>query len=468
MNTSESKSNDPAQSDVSRRSFIKQGAVGVAGLAAVSAVAQSSAIKHVFPASVLGANERIRTGHIGTGGMGMRNLQFCVFREAKDVQPIAVCDLREEAREQAADLVTNAYDRPTTHERFEEIIENKDVDAVVIVTPDHWHTIPSMMACDAGKDVWCEKPLTTTIAEGQPLIDAVRRNKRVLQCGNFQRSGVHFQEVRDLVREGYIGKIARVETWIHDGGAQHDIGSPPDEAPPPGVDWDRYIGWTDKVPFNKNRFVYNFRWFLDYSGGKMTDWGAHLIDIVLWAMGEDKAPKSVTAMGGKYVLQDNRTTPDQLDVLYDFGDYVLSFSNRVYNGYVERNRYGIMFYGEKGTLYADRLGYFVTPVEDRCEAREVKDQKEGDMNVAHWDNFVECVKSRKDPISSVESAFNTALVCHIGTTAYVSGGKLDWDSSAMKFKGADADAVKKANDWAYRPYQNGWMLKAPYNEGWKA
>ena len=193
-----------------------------------------------------------------------------------------------------------------------------------------------------------------------------------------------------------------------------------------------------------------------------------MIDIVLWAMGEEHKPKTITAVGGNFVLQDNRTTPDTLEVLYDFGHYILSFSNRVYNGHVERNRYGIMFYGSKGTLYCDRMGYDVTPINDGCEPRKVEGVREGDMNTAHWQNWVDCIKSRKDPISFVESAFNTAAVCHMGTTAYVAGGQLEWDADREKFTGPDKSAVKKANRWAFRPYENGWSIGPPYYDGWKA
>ena len=222
------------------------------------------------------------------------------------------------------------------------------------------------------------------------------------------------------------------------------------------------------MPDNPNRFLYNYRWFLDYSCRKMTDWGAHLIDIVLWAMGEDKKPKNVTAVGGKYVLTDNRTTPDTLDVLYEFPDYVLSFTNRVWNGYHPmQKRYGIVFYGTKGTLFADREGYEVIPApQGGCEPKKVTGVLEADMNNAHWENFANCVRDRKDPISFAESAFNTALVCHMGTTAYVAGGRLDWDAEKERFTGSDAEAVKKANDWAYRPYKNGWSLEKPYYEKW--
>ena len=455
-----SKESEKETDSVSRREFMRTGAAAVGAAAAASGAAKADVVKNIFPATVLGANERILTGHIGMGGMGKRDLQFAMFHP--DLQPIAVCDLLEQYREQGADITTNRYARPTTHERFEEIIENKDIDAVVIATPDHWHSIPTIMACEAGKDVWCEKPLTTTIGEGRPVVEAVRRNNRVLQCGNFQRSGWHFQELVELVRSGYIGRVARVETWIHDSTAREGMGNPPDREPPAGLDWDRYIGWTPRVPFNKNRFIYNFRWFLDYSGGKMTDWGAHLIDIVLWAMGEDKPPREVMGFGDKYVLEDNRTTPDTCEVLYRFDDYILSFSNRVYNGIVEPNRYGIRFHGEFGTLYADRMGYEVIPVRDGCEARKVSDIKEGDMNKAHWENWVDCIKSRKDPISFVESAFNTAKVCHMGTAAYVAGGRLEWDAKKERLTGSDKKAAKRANDFAYREYENGYSLKAPY------
>ena len=184
-----------------------------------------------------------------------------------------------------------------------------------------------------------------------------------------------------------------------------------------------------------------------------------MIDIVLWAMGEDNHPLEVTSFGGNYVLEDNRTTPDTMEVLYKFDDYILSFSNRVYNGTVEPNRYGIRFYGSKGTIYVDRKGYTVTPVNDGCEPKEVSGVVEGTMNKAHWANWIDCIKTRKDPICFVESAFNTAKVCHMGTSAYVSGGRLGWNNDTLKFTGQDTDAVKKANDWAHRPYQNGYSLE---------
>ncbi|MFP6617530.1 MAG: Gfo/Idh/MocA family oxidoreductase, partial [Candidatus Hydrogenedentota bacterium] len=323
-----------SKENVSRRDFIRKSA-GVATATLITAkTAQASVVKNIMPASVMGANEKILTGHIGIGGMGTRDLQLAIA--SKMIQPIHTCDLIKQWAAKGADITEGqgGYTRPKTTTRFEEVIENKDIDAIVIVTPDHWHTIPTIMACEAGKDVWTEKPLTTTIAEGRPIIKAVRDNKTVFQCGNFQRSGTHFQDVVQMVQEGYIGKVGRVETWFHDRELKP---LKPGRTKPVPPFWDRYLGWTPKVPYNSNRHIYNFRWFLNYSGGKMTDWGAHLIDIALWAMGEDNPPREVTSFTGNYVIDDERTTPDTLETLYKFDNYILSFSNRVYNGVTEGN-----------------------------------------------------------------------------------------------------------------------------------
>ncbi|MFP6581752.1 MAG: Gfo/Idh/MocA family oxidoreductase [Candidatus Hydrogenedentota bacterium] len=445
-----------SRKQVSRRDFMKKTAGITAATAAATQTAQASVIKNIMPASVMGANERIITGHIGLGGMGKRDLQLAL--NTKVIQPIHTCDLISRFAEQGADMTQGmgGYARPKTTTRFEEVIENKDIDAIVIVTPDHWHTIPTIMACEAGKDVWTEKPLTTTIAEGPPVIKAVRDNKTVFQCGNFQRSGQHFQDVVQMVQEGYIGKVGRVETWYHDRVLKPLAPGKTSPAPP---FWDRYLGWTPKVPYNSNRFIYNFRWYLNYSGGKMTDWGAHLIDIALWAMGEDNPPREVTSFSGNYVIDDERTTPDTLEALYKFDNYILSFSNRVWNGVTDGNYYGIRFHGDKGTIVVDRTGYKVTASNSDIKEKEVTNVKEGTMNAAHWQNWIDCIKSRKDPICFVESAFNTAKVCHMGTSAYVSGGRLGWDDENLKFTGTDEAAVKKANDWAHRPYQNGYSLE---------
>lgn len=456
------------ENPLSRRAFISKAAgvaAGVTAAAAVAKTAKADIYKSILPSSILGANEIIRTGHIGTGGMGRANLGFVLQRD--DIRPIALCDLYRKNLERGAQMVSQKYQDFTKHHDFREILDNKDVDAVVIATPDHWHCLCTLHAADAKKDIYCEKPLSTTIEEGRAMIDAVRRNNIVFQGGTMQRSGSHFQEAVELVRSGYIGKVARVETFNHEDKPIEGIGPGEDDQAKwekEGLDWDFHQGWVEHKPFNTNRWIYNFRWFLEYSGGKITDWGAHLVDIALWAMGEEKQPKSIIAKGGKYVLTDNRTTPDTLEVIWEYDDYILTFDNRVYNAYLPQgySDHGILFHGTLGTLRVDRGGYEVYPVPNNggCEPKK---QTGSPLNEPHWQNFCDCVRSRKDPVITVETLHNTTRTCHMGTCSYVAGGQLLWDAKNEKFLGDD-EVAKKGNAWAYRPYLNGWSLKAPYQK----
>ncbi len=463
----------------SRRKFIKTAAAAGATVAAAQS-ASAGVYKSILPSTILGANEKIRTGHIGVGGMGSADLVFVMKRN--DMEPIALCDLYQKNLDKAHTLAKRKPGLdPTKHHDFREIIENKDVDAVVIATPDHWHCLCTLHAADAGKAIYCEKPAATTIEEGAAMVKAVRSNNVVFQAGNMQRSGQHFQEAVQMIRSGYIGKVHRVETWIHDNEPIAGIGMGENDQAKyeeRGLDWDFHQGWTKHVPFNTNRWIYNFRWFLDYSGGKITDWGAHLLDIALWAMEDEDVkpnlqPKSVVANGGKWVLEDNRTTPDTMDVLFEFDDFTMSFENRVWNGHVpaDADSHGIMFHGTLGSLQVSRGGYQVWATDNNADkGKKTLEEKKvapyGPLNEPHWENFANCVRSGENPISTVEVIHNTTRLCHLGTCSYVAGGaKLGWDADKQKFTGADRKAVKKANKHAYRKYNNGWSLKAPYYRG---
>ncbi len=474
-----SKESKQPEQDVSRRSFIKKAALaaGAASTATTACrTAKAGVYKSILPSTVLGANEKIRTGHIGTGGMGRAHLVFLVRRKMQfkkdDHEIAAICDLYPKNMGRGAEMVDYVKDwKYTTHHDFREIIDNKDIDAVVIATPDHWHCLCTLYAADAGKAIYCEKPLSTTIEEGAAMVDAVHRNKTVFQAGTMQRSGAHFQEVVEIVRSGYLGPIHRIETFNHENKDLAYMGmGKTDISEFPGCDWDFHQGWVEHKPFNTNRWIYNFRWFLDYSGGKITDWGAHLIDIALWAMGEDKQPKSVVSIGNKFCMQDNRTTPDTLEAIWEYDDYILSFSNRVYNGYLHKDcsDHGIIFHGTQGSMRVDRGGYEVynIPNNGGCEPKKfVLEENQDSFNFNHWDNFFDCVRTGGEPICSVDKINNTTRTCHMGTCSYAAGGaKLGWDTEKQQFTGGDKDAVKKANAWAYREYLNGWSLKAPYRK----
>lgn len=456
-----------------RRGFMKKAAGAAASATAATKVAQADVIKTIFPQTVLGANEIIRTGHIGLGGMGRADLGFVLQRD--DMKPIALCDLWYKNLDRGAAMLQQKFPEFSRHHDFREIIDNKDIDAVVIATPDHWHTLCSMHAADAGKDIYCEKPLCTSIAEGLALVDKINGSKVVFQGGTMQRSGTHFQEAVQLIHDGHIGKIAKVECYIHDEDPLAGIGMGDDKILE-GCDWEFHQGWVEHKPFNTNRWIYNFRWFLDYSGGKITDWGAHLLDIALWGMDPEMKmhPKSVVATGAKLLMEDNRTTPDTLDVNWQYDNFILSFTNRVWNNSlpytdkgdkaVQWQSHGILFHGTLGTLRVDRGGYEVKSIPQNGGCEE-KSSGGSQLNEPHWQNFVECIRSREKPICNVDVIHRTTQVCHLGTCSYIAdGAKLNWDADKKHFVGGDAEAVKKANAWAYREYLNGWSLKAPYQK----
>lgn len=441
---------------MNRRQFLATAAAATASAAAGA----SPLIKNIFPSRVLGANERIHTAHIGLGAMGRMNLGAALGHP--EVQPVAVCDLWPPHLDYGAEAVASSGITPTKHIYHEEIFDLPDVDAVVISTPDHWHTIPAIQAAQAGLDMYCEKPLATTVREGQAIVKAVRENDVVFQAGTLQRSGDHFKRAVALIQSGHIGEVGHAETWIHMPLPPTGIGTKPDEAPPEGLDWARYLGWTPQVPFNWNRFLANFRWYLDYSGGYMTDWGVHLIDIVLWAMGDAPKLRGVAAAGGKYVLSDDRDTPDTLDVVYDFDTYSLKFCTRAYNGMPPygTNNHGMDFYGTLGTLRLNRNGFWVIPNGDSaCEALT---SEGSEQHRAHWQNFVDCVKSRQRPVCDVETVHRTTTLCHLGTAAWVAKARLAWNEDTGRATSGDPEAEARANAFLFRPYENGYTLDAPW------
>lgn len=457
---------------MNRRTFVQSTA---AGLATSPALAGSRR-------GPLRANEAIVAGFIGVGGMGRSNLRDFLLMD--DVTVGAVCDLWDHNRELALRMTERqAGGKARGYSDFRQVLDLQDVDVVVISTPDHWHAIPALLACQAGKDVYVEKPLAHTIYEGRKMVEAARTNGRIVQVGTQQRSGDHYQEAVRLIREGRIGKISRVAAWNFDNDSPQGIGNPPDGDPPAGLDWDTYLGPAPKVPFNPNRFIGTFRWFWDYSGGKITDWGTHHIDIVHWAM-DVKAPLSVLAVGGKYVLQDNRQTPDTLEVVYEYPDFILTYSNRVCNGRSAAGRgYGIEFYGTDATLFIDRSGFEIFPeVQGRTESplppylaqlkrggqsettwKSTSRQDRGrteylrssgsEQHVAHVRNFLDCVKSRRQPVSDVETGHYSTTAPHLANISLHVGRRVYWDAEKEQVVGDE-----KANRLVTKEYRAPWTL----------
>jgi predicted dehydrogenase len=357
----------------------------------------------IFTGNMKGANDRITAGFIVVGVMGSANLEEAL---AHGVEVKAVCDVYQPHLEKAGAMVASTGQKAKEIKDFREILADKSIDLVCISTPDHWHPYMMVEACKAGKDVYVEKPICVVIDEGIKMVEAARKYNRVVQAGTWQRSGQHFQKACEIVRSGQLGKVAFARTWIYSNEPQTGIGNPPNSTPPPGLDWDLWLGPSPERPFNPNRFgVYPnaysyFRWFWDYAGGQLTDSGVHMIDILQMAF-DEAMPKSITGIGGKFWFKDDRETPDTMQVTYEYPGFVGSWEHRCNNtDKTKSGPLGVTFYGTRGTLYVDRNLYRVTPEKGSdLEPSEMK--RVTDPHPLHWTNFLECVKTRQRPNSDI-------------------------------------------------------------------
>jgi predicted dehydrogenase len=374
----------------------------------------------------------------------------------------ALCDVYEPNLAKGAELVSGAE----RHKDFRRILDRKDIDAVIISTPDHWHALQMVMACQAGKDVYVEKPTSLTIDEGRKMAQAARKYDRIVQVGLQQRSAVHFEKAVEIIRGGGIGKVSFVRTWNLGNQHPEGIGNPADCDPPQDLDWDLWLGPAPKRPFNPNRFgVFpdrwsSFRWFWDYAGGMVTDWSVHLLDIVQWAMGVDY-PTSVSATGGKYYLQDNRETPDTIQVTYEYPGFVCTYENRECNGSPILDKgYGITFHGTDGTLFIDRRGFEIIPEKRRgadgkpADRMQAVKQEASNDQMNHAKNFLDCVMSRRRPICDIEIGHRSSSTALLGNVAYRSRRRIMWDGVKEQVVG-DRDASR----YLSKPYRKPWSLQ---------
>lgn len=351
---------------------------------------------------------------------------------------------------------------------FRDLLAANDIDAVCIITPDHWHAYMTIEACKAGKDVYVEKPVSVTVHEGRMMVKAARKYKRIVQVGTQQRSGKHFEKAVEIVRSGKLGDISFVRTWNYGNEFPEGIGNPPDTDPPDDLDWDMWLGPAPKRAFNKNRFGYNpnhysyFRWFWDYAGGMMTDWGVHLLDIVLWAM-DEKGPRVITTVGGKYALQDNRETPDTIQATYEFPGFACVYENRVANAQSMWDQgYGILFHGTEGTLFLDRSGWEIIP-ETRPIAAGSRQRRarligeigvrENETTTDHWADFIESMKTRKPPRSDIENGHRSTATCLLANVSLRSRQRIEWNPET------ETTDNKEALTYLRREYRPPWKLE---------
>jgi predicted dehydrogenase len=399
---------------------------------------------------IVGANERVRMGLIGSGGRGRED--WGTFLKDPEVEPVAVCDVYAPFLAKGI-AMTNDRAKPFTD--FRRLLEQKDIDAVIVATPDHWHALMAVAACEAGKDVYCEKPLSLTVTDGRKMLDAARKHNRVVQTGSQQRSGSHYAAAVKLIQDGGIGEVHRIHC-----GMQRNIfpglkATEMADGKMAGFDYEMWLGPAPKRPFDPFRCIYNFRWFWDYSGGQMTNWGAHHLDIARWIVGAEAA-STVAGFGGRYALTDGGETPDVQQVTYQFPKVVVTWTVSE----VAEGAKGVTLdvYGTKGSMTLLRGGFQVTPEKvgsgkEKSPAMEALSMKGNDLNAAHARNFLDCVKSRKRPNADVEEGHRSAVMCHLGNISTRLGRSLKWDAAKEQVVG-DAEA----NTMLSRPYRGPWKL----------
>ena len=373
---------------------------------------------------VLGANDRVRLGVIGTGNRGGDVMAH--FQKESDVDVVAVCDVYEKAMNQAKEKTGG---KAQSFGDYRQLLASKDVDAVLIATPDHWHAQMAIDGCNAGKAVYCEKPLTWSWEEGHKIVDAAKKNKTVFQVGLQQRSGTHYAEAkREFIDSGKIGKIAFVRTYWHGNG--YHLRKPNFTEQPAGLDWKAWLGSAKARPFNAHQF-YNWRAYLDFGGGQITDLFTHWIDVVHWYLGDD-LPTAATAAGGVYYYKDGRDAPDTISIQLEYPkQWIGTFDATLVPG---ARGAAIEFMGTGGHLYIDRGGYKFTPPAMRGQAQQepIVGKAAMALETEHVRNFVACVKSKKTPNSDVVSGHRSALASNLGKIAYLQKKRVTFDPAVEK------------------------------------
>ncbi len=421
---------------------------------------------------ILGANERVGVGFIGYGLIGKKHVN--TFRQLDNVDILGVAEAHRGRREEGAAAAGN---RAVGHADFRRLLEDRNIAAVVVATPDHWHALLTMLSCAAGKDVYVEKPLTLFVREGEWMLQVARQHRNVVQVGTQQRSGAHYQRARDLIRGGRIGRVVSVRmTSVRN--ISPGFGRAADGDPPAGLDWSMWLGPAPERQYNSNRCLYHFRWYWDYSGGQVTNLASHQLDIADWILGLETL-RSVVSVGGRFALEDGGETPDTQDVLFALDRWNASFTMRECCVGSPPGAY-LEFHGTRGSLTLARTGFRVYADPDTPPANMVPGVREGHpvggpqmvparkaatrteplednsgssdgQYLAHARNFIACVASREAPISTLESAQRVAVACHLANLSLRLGRQLGWDWTA---KSVPRDA--EANRALVRPYRAPW------------
>lgn len=430
---------------LSRRVFLKRALAGTAGLATMPTRRASAAR--------VGPNDTVRFALIGCGGMGRAHAYSLAYQDGCDLT--AICDVYTPRYEEVVKNVTTIYsDQRGMKERklqgyqdFRRILDRDDIDAVFLATPDHWHAIMTIMACQAGKDVYVEKPISTTVQEGRAMVEAARRYGRVVQVGTQQRSMPVFHEAMKIVHSGVLGHITTASAWI---GTNYIAESMSTGPVPEGLDWDLWLGPAPDAPYSPERFG-AFRGWHEYArGGELTNWGVHLIDILHWGIGED-APLSVQAVGGNYIAGGGADNYEVIDALFEYRGCTLTWEQRHSNAHAGRG-YGMKFQGRNGQLICDRGKLIVEP-EGLGIGEVLFPPEETWANKEHHQNFFDCVRTRRRPVADIEQGHRSTTPTLLAGIALDCDRILQWDAVSETFTDDP-----QANRHLSRTYRAPWHL----------
>jgi predicted dehydrogenase len=430
-------------SKTNRRAFLRKAATTAAGMIALPSIIPASALGkdgHVAP------SDRIEMGFIGVGGMGTGNLKN--FLKFPDVQVIATCDVDKKHRDRSMNMINEKYGNRDSRSYldFRELLAKEKLDAVSLALPDHWHGITYTAAANAGLDVYAEKPLCRTIDDGIEIVKAVERNKVVWQTGSQQRSSGEFRKAVYLVRNGVIGDVKYVEVGLPNGGRDKPV--PASVEIPEGLDWDFWLGPAPSVPF-QGIYHWNWRWIMDYSGGQLTDWAGHHIDIALW--GTDLEHTGPVEIEGKadYPRKGIYNTPTEYDFMATFKN---GLKMRIANSRKLKQGAGATFYGTEGWINVDR-GRLVASDPRLLKAEVPENGYKPYFSRNHHRNFIECIKTREETIVPAQTGLRAISVALLGEIAMLTERKIKWDPDKMEIIGDDM-----ASRLLQRPYRSPWNI----------
>ncbi len=415
----------------------------------------------LFSRSILGANDTVNLAIVGLGGRGAAHVTYAV--KQANCRVVAICDVNQAAQERAVAQVERLQGhKPRVYSDMRRLFDDKQIDAVSMATPNHWHALGAIWACQAGKDVYVEKPACHNVWEGQRMIEAARKYGRMVQVGSQSRSTAVKIRAMALLKEGVIGKVYMAKgicfKW------RPSIGRTPDQPTPPGVNWDMFLGPAPMRPYSLNRFRYNWHWFWDTGNGDLGNQGVHEVDICRWGLGEIGMPNSVDSTGGKYLYDDDQETPNVQSVAFDYGDRRVVFEvHGIHTGSDSdiasggANAVGNVFYGTDGYLAVDPYGFRVfkgrgcaasASAPSNCRREKAMEEKAegpdgGYDTTAHFGTFLKAVRSRnpKDLTADIETGVQSATLCHLANISYRLGRRLAFDPAQGRFADADANAM---------------------------